>query len=93
LEQMARTPQPKYTTHPLIVDITIGHRIRFHQLPKSRLLADHERGIHDRRVSADRETKSVSSEATFEHAVDRVRARFGDDAVIRGLAFERPEES
>jgi DNA polymerase-4 len=31
--------------------------------------------------------------AQAEHAVDRVRARFGDDAVIRGLAFERPEES
>ena len=31
--------------------------------------------------------------AEAEHAVDRVRARFGDDAVIRGLAFERPEES
>jgi DNA polymerase IV len=30
--------------------------------------------------------------AEAEHAVDRVRARFGDDAVIRGLAFERPEE-
>jgi DNA polymerase-4 len=30
--------------------------------------------------------------ATAEHAVDRVRARFGDDAVIRGLAFERPED-
>jgi DNA polymerase-4 len=30
--------------------------------------------------------------ADAEHAVDRVRARFGDDAVIRGLAFERPEE-
>jgi DNA polymerase-4 len=30
--------------------------------------------------------------AQAEHAVDRVRARFGDDAVIRGLAFERPEE-
>jgi DNA polymerase IV len=28
-----------------------------------------------------------------EHAVDRVRARFGDDAVVRGLAFERPEKS
>jgi DNA polymerase IV len=27
-----------------------------------------------------------------EHAMDRVRARFGDDAVIRGLAFERPEK-
>ena len=27
-----------------------------------------------------------------EHAVDRVRARFGDDAVVRGLAFEGPEE-
>jgi DNA polymerase-4 len=31
--------------------------------------------------------------AEAEHAVDRVRARFGDEAVIRGLAFERPEES
>jgi DNA polymerase IV len=31
--------------------------------------------------------------AEAEHAVDRVRARFGDDAVVRGLAFERPEES
>ncbi len=31
--------------------------------------------------------------ADAEHAVDRVRARFGDDAVVRGLAFERPEES
>jgi DNA polymerase IV len=30
--------------------------------------------------------------AEAEHAVDRVRARFGDDAVIRGLAFERPDE-
>ena len=31
--------------------------------------------------------------AIAEHAVDRVRARFGDDAVIRGLAFERPEDT
>ena len=30
--------------------------------------------------------------ADAEHAVDRVRARFGDDAVIRGLVFERPED-
>jgi DNA polymerase IV len=30
--------------------------------------------------------------ADAEHAVDRVRARFGDDAVIKGLVFERPEE-
>ncbi len=30
--------------------------------------------------------------AEAEHAVDRVRARFGDDAVVRGLAFERREE-
>jgi DNA polymerase IV len=30
--------------------------------------------------------------AEAEHAVDRVRARFGDDAVIRGLAFEGPEK-
>ena len=30
--------------------------------------------------------------AIAEHAVDRVRARFGDDAVIRGLAFKGPEE-
>ena len=28
-----------------------------------------------------------------EHAVDRVRAKFGDEAVVRGLAFDRPEES
>jgi DNA polymerase IV len=28
--------------------------------------------------------------AEAEHAVDRVRARFGDDAVVRGLAFEPP---
>jgi DNA polymerase-4 len=27
-----------------------------------------------------------------EHAVDRVRARFGDGALVRGLAFEGPEE-
>ena len=27
-----------------------------------------------------------------EHALDRVRARFGDGAMVRGLAFERPEE-
>jgi DNA polymerase-4 len=27
-----------------------------------------------------------------EHAVDRVRARFGEDAVVRGLAFERSKE-
>jgi DNA polymerase-4 len=30
--------------------------------------------------------------AKAELAVDQVRARFGDDAVVRGLAFERPEE-
>jgi DNA polymerase IV len=30
--------------------------------------------------------------AEAEHAVDRVRARFGEDAVIRGLAFEGPDE-
>jgi DNA polymerase-4 len=28
--------------------------------------------------------------AEAEHAVDRVRARFGEDAVVRGLAFEGP---
>jgi DNA polymerase IV len=28
-----------------------------------------------------------------EHAVDRVRARFGDDAVVRGLAFDGPRKS
>jgi DNA polymerase IV len=27
-----------------------------------------------------------------EHAVDRVRARFGEEAVVRGLAFEPPEK-
>ncbi len=31
--------------------------------------------------------------AEAEHAVDRVRARFGDAAVVRGLAFERPDET
>ena len=31
--------------------------------------------------------------ALAEHAVDSVRARFGDNAVVRGLAFEGPEES
>jgi DNA polymerase IV len=30
--------------------------------------------------------------AEAEHAVDRVRARFGDEAVIRGLAFDGPDE-
>ncbi len=30
--------------------------------------------------------------AQVEHAVDNVRARFGDDAVVRGLAFDRPDE-
>jgi len=30
--------------------------------------------------------------AEAEHAFDRVRARFGDDALVRGLAFERPEK-
>jgi len=30
--------------------------------------------------------------ALAEHAVDSVRARFGDDAVVRGLAFDRSEE-
>jgi DNA polymerase-4 len=33
-----------------------------------------------------------SRAAEAEHAVDRVRARFGDDAVVRGLAFEGPEK-
>ena len=31
--------------------------------------------------------------AQAEHAVDDVRARFGDDALVRGLAFERRDES
>ncbi len=31
--------------------------------------------------------------AQAEHAVDSVRARFGDDAVIRGLAFEPPDKA
>ena len=31
--------------------------------------------------------------AEAEHAVDRVRTRFGDDAVVRGLVFEGPEKS
>jgi DNA polymerase-4 len=30
--------------------------------------------------------------ALAEHAVDSVRARFGDDAVVRGLAYEGPEK-
>jgi DNA polymerase IV len=30
--------------------------------------------------------------ALAEQAVDSVRARFGDDAVVRGLAFEEPED-
>jgi DNA polymerase IV len=33
-----------------------------------------------------------SRAADAEHALDRVRARFGDDAMVRGLAFEGPEE-
>jgi DNA polymerase-4 len=31
--------------------------------------------------------------ALAEHAVDSVRARFGDDAVVRGLAFERRDKT
>jgi DNA polymerase IV len=31
--------------------------------------------------------------AEAEHAVDRVRARFGEDALVRGLAFEPPGKS
>jgi len=31
--------------------------------------------------------------AEAEHAVDRVRARFGEDAMVRGLAFEPPEKT
>jgi DNA polymerase IV len=30
--------------------------------------------------------------AEAEHALDRVRARFGDDAVVKGLSFEGPEK-
>jgi len=30
--------------------------------------------------------------ADAEHAVDKVRARFGDDALVKGLVFERPED-
>ena len=30
--------------------------------------------------------------AEAEHAMDRVRARFGEEALVRGLAFERSEE-
>jgi DNA polymerase-4 len=28
-----------------------------------------------------------------EHAVDRLRAKFGDAAVVRGLAFDKEEEN
>ncbi len=31
--------------------------------------------------------------ALAEHAVDAVRARFGEAAVVRGLAYEGPEEA
>ena len=31
--------------------------------------------------------------ALAEHAVDDVRARFGEGAVVRGLAFEGPEKA
>jgi DNA polymerase-4 len=31
--------------------------------------------------------------AQAEHAIDNVRARFGDEAVVRGLAFEGPDEA
>jgi DNA polymerase IV len=31
--------------------------------------------------------------AQAEHAIDNVRARFGDDAVVRGLAFDGPDEA
>jgi DNA polymerase-4 len=31
--------------------------------------------------------------AQAEHAIDDVRARFGDEAVVRGLAFEGPDEA
>jgi DNA polymerase-4 len=30
--------------------------------------------------------------AQAEHAVDKVRARFGDEAVVRGLAFKEPDK-
>jgi DNA polymerase IV len=33
-----------------------------------------------------------SRAAQAEHALDRVRARFGDDAMVRGLAFDGPEK-
>ena len=31
--------------------------------------------------------------AEAEHAVDRVRARFGDEAVLRGLAFDEERKT
>jgi DNA polymerase-4 len=31
--------------------------------------------------------------ADAEHALDRVRARFGEDAVVKGLAFDGQEKT
>jgi DNA polymerase IV len=60
-----------------------GTRFRLLGVGVSALVAAHE---------ADPADLVDGRAAEAEHAVDRVRARFGDDAVIRGLAFKRPEE-
>jgi DNA polymerase-4 len=41
---------------------------------------------------ADLINQRAQRSAAAEHAVDRLRGRFGDDAVIRGIAFEEDDE-
>jgi DNA polymerase-4 len=42
---------------------------------------------------ADLVNQRAQRSAAAEHAVDRLRGRFGDDAVVRGLAFEEEDDA
>jgi len=79
----ARRPGFRHRERPLLEREADGAKFRLLGVGLSALTtADH----------ADPADFVDSRAAEAEHAVDRVRARFGDDALIRGLVFERPEE-
>ena len=62
-------------------------RNRRHEIPPAR----RRRERAHRRDQADPADFVDGRAAEAEHAVDRVRARFGEDAVVRGFAFEPPK--
>lgn len=50
-------------------------------------------GIDDRPVVPDADQKQISSEETFDVALDRIRAKFGSTSVTRGTELGREREA